>query len=78
MTGGPWRQGEACDRGDAAGSGQGFAGRAGGRGVSFGGDSGSCGTLDSWWRSAEQESGGGDAFDEMHGSATHRAMPLWC
>lgn len=43
-------------------SGQGFAGRAGGRGVSVGGENNSCGTPDSLGRSAEQKPGCGDAL----------------
>lgn len=63
------------DQGDAVGSGQGYTVCADERRVSVDGESGSCGTLDIVRRSAEQEPGGGDALDEMHGSATVRATP---
>src|SRR5581483_5245638 len=52
----------ACDRGDVAGSGQGFAAGPDGHGVSVGGDSDSCGIPYSLRRSAEQKPGCGDAL----------------
>jgi len=66
-----------CGQRGVSECGQGFPGGADGRGVGIGGDSGSCGTPDGLWRSAEQESGGGDALDEMHRSATLGAAPQW-
>jgi len=55
-----------------------WPGRAGGHGVSVGGDSDSCGTAEGLRRSAEQKPRCGDAFDEMHSSAARGAAPQWC
>jgi hypothetical protein len=71
------RQAGARDQGNLVGPGQGFAGGAAGHGVGVGGESGSCGTPDSLWRSAEQKPGGGDALDEMHRCSAPGARPQW-